>query len=183
VPVTQDGEAGFHKDAERKDTTMTTQKYREGVVYERADVPEDYLPLWPVEAEDPSLRRHIADLCQRGEVRRFRCGKKMFVHKDDIESARTRWHKRKQSKIVFESTGKGNKGQAERQQPQKYEQLLDALVTLLGAVTTNQATLIVAVERLAIAAEQIAKQPLARMDDVAIAEPSGTWRDMNGEAL
>lgn len=38
-------------------------------------------------------------------------------------------------------------------------------------------------ERLAIAVEQIAKQPLARMDDVAIAEPSGTWRDMNGEAL
>ena len=160
-----------------------TQKYREGVVYERSDVPQDYLPLRPVEAEDPSLRRHIADLCQRGEVRRFRCGKKMFVHKDDIESARTRWHERKQSKILFESIGERNKGRSGRQQPLKSEQLLEALVTLLGAVTTNQTTLIVAVERLAFAAEAIAKQPLARMDDVAIAEPSGTWRDMNGEAL
>ena len=57
------------------------------------------------------------------------------------------------------------------------------MTAFLGAIATNQQTLIVAVERIALAAEQIAKQPLARMDDVAIAEPSGTWRDMNGEAL
>jgi len=50
--------------------------------------------------------------------------------------------------------------------------LLVAVTAFLGAITTNQATLIAAVERLAFAAEKIAEQPLARMDDIAICEPS-----------
>jgi hypothetical protein len=52
--------------------------------------------------------------------------------------------------------------------------LLEAVSAFLGAITTNQATLIAAVERLAFAAEKIAEQPLARMDDIAICEPSSS---------
>ena len=94
-----------------------------------------------------------------------------------------RWIVNKAQADAFLAERAEPKRNVNKSQPVKSEQLLEALVTLLGSVTTNQTTLIVAVERLAFAAEAIAKQPLARMDDVAIAEPSGTWRDMNGEAL
>ena len=52
--------------------------------------------------------------------------------------------------------------------------LVEAVTAFLGAITTNQATLIAAVERLALAAEKIAEHPLARMDDIAICEPSAS---------
>jgi hypothetical protein len=158
---------------------MRTNKYREGVVYERSEVPQDFLPLRTVEAEDPSLRRHIASLCQRGEVRRYRCGKKMFVHKDDIEAVRTKWHERKHSSLPLDYSSKAS---SDSRKAGDSDDLLKAVTAFLGAISTNQMTLISAVERLAIAAEQIAKQPLARMDDVAICEPLGQWRDMNDEA-
>jgi hypothetical protein len=53
-------------------------------------------------------------------------------------------------------------------------EILEAIVAFLGSITTNQHTLIAAVERLAIAAEMVAAHPLARMDDIAICEPSSS---------
>ena len=60
---------------------------------------------------------------------------------------------------------------------------LHSCAETLASIVAGQAALLAEVRRLAEAAEAIATQPLARMADVAIAEPSGTWRDMNGEAL
>lgn len=85
--------------------------------------------------------------------------------------------------LKFSACDEGSSETKSQQKAHDTPALLDAMTAFLGAIATNQQTLIVAVERIALAAEQIAKQPLARMDDVAIAEPSGTCRDMNGEAL
>jgi hypothetical protein len=55
------------------------------------------------------------------------------------------------------------------------EDAIAALTAVLSAVATNQTTILVAVERIAFALEQIAnQQPLARMDDIAICEPSAS---------
>jgi hypothetical protein len=47
---------------------------------------------------------------------------------------------------------------------------IDALTAGISALATNQETLIAAVERIAFSLEQIARQPLARMDDVGICD-------------
>jgi len=50
-----------------------------------------------------------------------------------------------------------------------------ALTAVLSALATNQGLMLVAVERIAFALEQIAnQQPLARMDDIAICEPAAS---------
>jgi hypothetical protein len=50
-----------------------------------------------------------------------------------------------------------------------------ALTAVLSALATNQGTMLVAVERIAFALEQIAnQQPLVRMDDISICEPSAS---------
>jgi hypothetical protein len=149
---------------------MRAHKFREGVVYERSEVPQDFLPLRTVEAEDPSLRRHIASLCQRGEVRRYRCGKRMFVHKDDIQSVRAKWHERKQATLALEFTpkscGESNKGRDSAAN-------LDAVLSIAEMrLTLGRIELIL--ERLAVAAESLATQPLVRMDDIAICEPAAS---------
>ena len=49
------------------------------------------------------------------------------------------------------------------------------LTAAISALATNQGTMLVAVERIAFAVEQIAnQQPLVRMDDIAICEPSSS---------
>jgi len=63
-----------------------------------------------------------------------------------------------------------------------YAQGESACISLHG-IEQRMARIEQLLERLATAAESIATQPLARMDDVAIVEPSGSWRDMNGEVM
>lgn len=124
------------------------QKYREGVAYDESEVPADYLPLTSLEAGEPTLRRYISKLCERGDVRRFRCGRRMFVHKDHIESARRR-HLDKQA-----ADAASDKPQATIVSDHT-EAAVIALCEINNGITLMQATL----ERLTAAVELIATQP------------------------
>ena len=156
------------------------EKYKECVVCEREHIPPEYLPLGDLHDADPTLHRYLVKQCEAGNVRRFRLGRLLFVHADHMASARRRFEDRHSSPVhtatknTADDLGELKEGvlactafirhhlQVER----------DGIFDCLNAAVANLERLQEVLERLTAAVEQIAKHPLARLEDVGIVETS-----------
>jgi hypothetical protein len=136
------------------------------------DIPSDAVPLVSYGGRRPGRGgsweyEMLHRLCKAGELRhwKFTRGRtgQLFVMPDEAREALDAVRD-KQSSV---STPRPSR--------QSSDDAIAALTAVLSAVATNQTTMLVAVERIAFALEQIAnQQPLARMDDIAICEPSAS---------
>jgi hypothetical protein len=137
------------------------KKYRESVVYDATHIPPEYLPLGDLHNTETTLHRYLVKQCEAGNVMRFRFGRLLFVHKDHIEQARKR----------YQSTD-GVEHQAGERADQHYESVCESLADIADTIGGHVPNLfgltqrmVIALERLATAAEAIATQP--KKDDFA----------------
>jgi len=137
--------------------TKPNQKYRECVVLEAGHIPPEYLPLGDIHDTETTLHRYLVKQCDAGNVKRFRLGRLLYVHKDHIEQARRRYQ---------------NCGSVEQRQPVHTDLQYESVCESMADIATSLAGIERLLERLAAAAEQIAKHPLARLEDVGIVETS-----------
>jgi hypothetical protein len=130
--------------------TRPKQKYRESVVFEAAHIPPEYLPLGDLHDTETTLHRYLVKQCEAGNVRRFRFGRLLYVHKDHIEQARTRYQ-----------SGDGATQRAGEPTDLQYQDVCESLADIATSLAGVERLL----ERLATAVESIATQP--RKDDFA----------------
>jgi hypothetical protein len=130
--------------------TRPKQKYRESVVFEAAHIPPEYLPLGDLHDTETTLHRYLVKQCEAGNVRRFRFGRLLYVHKDHIEQARTRYQ-----------CGDGVTHRAVEPTDLQYESTCESLAD----IASGMGYVVQLLERLATAVESIATQP--RKDDFA----------------
>ena len=120
------------------------KKYRESVVYDATHIPAEYLPLGDLHDTETTLHRYLVKQCESGNVMRFRLGRLLFVHKDHIEHARTR----------YQPTDSGEHRAVEPADLQ-YESVCESLADIANSLATVELLL----QRLAAAAEAIATEP------------------------
>ena len=130
--------------------TRPKQKHRESVVFEAAHIPPEYLPLGDLHDTETTLHRYLVKQCEAGNVRRFRFGRLLYVHKDHIEQARTRYQ-----------SGDGVTQRAGEPIDLQYESVCESLAD----IASGMGYVVQLLERLATAVERIATQP--RKDEFA----------------
>jgi hypothetical protein len=135
----------------------TKQKYRECVVFEREHIPPEYLPIGDIHDSETTVHRYLVKQCAAGNARRFRIGRLLFVHEDDIAAARNRYEDR---------------ATVEPRRPDRSDLQYESMCESMADIAQSLAGVERLLERLATAAEQIAKHPLARLEDVGIVETS-----------
>lgn len=140
-----------------------TQRYRECVVCEREHVPAEYIPLGDLHETEQTLHRYLVKQCEAGKVRRFRLGRLLFVHKDDIDSARRRYEqKRPEAASGCEDTVGIDKSHAE------------SVCLSLASIGGTMDEIYLVLERLTAAVESIATQPkTAQPDGLATMSSNG----------
>ena len=153
------------------------RKHSTRFITDESQVPDGYVPLASF-GHNTTIHRALCDAHRDGRVRAV----KLVRHEGDVKTGAV-WVHGVDADEFQRNYGKPCVKQTQQEQrASTSEDGIAALQAALTAIATNQVSLLRAVERLADAAESIATQPLARLDDVAIPEPSGSWRDMNGEA-
>ena len=129
---------------ERDAMTKPKQKYRECVVLEAEHIPPEYLPLGDIHDTETTLHRYLVKQCEAGNVKRFRLGRLLYVHKDHIEQARQRYQ-----------TADGVDRRSAEPSDLQYESVCESLAD----IATSLAGVERLIERLATAVESIATQP------------------------
>ena len=124
------------------------RKYRECVVCEPGHVPTEYLPLGDLHETEQTLHRYLVKQCEAGKARRFRLGRLLFVHKDDIAAARRRYAEKQ---VAAASSDSDAAGIDKRHAESVCESLADIGSTLVEIRCV--------LERLTNAVESIATQP------------------------
>lgn len=139
------------------------QKYRECVVYERAHIPPEYLPLGDLHESEQTVHRYLVKQCEAGNARRFRLGRLLFVHADDIQAARLRHEQRQQSAANSD----------DRVLRLVEQCLIPDAFDCLNAIAGSLEEAVKSLERLTTAVESIATQPKTTNDHALATVASG----------
>jgi hypothetical protein len=95
-----------------------------------------------------------------------------------------RWYVNRKAASEFllsqiDAPATATKPKAKQPADRQYESVCESLADIASGI----GNVVQLLERLASAVEQMAKHPLARLEDVGIVEQAGSWRDMNGEEM
>jgi hypothetical protein len=140
---------------------------REGKVFSAEQLPAGYEPIGHLDKENKALHSFIIRECNADRVNRFRIdgGKgfgRLYLHRDDIARLEEQWKSRHESPS----------GEATISSSQ-----CESAVTALCEINNGIAVLGDTLRDLVAAVQLLAEQPAKH------SEPTGSWRDMNGEVM
>jgi hypothetical protein len=158
VPATQDGDTGFHI-TQRRDATMPSKKGpADSVVYDMSHLPEGFVPMGTLTTSGGAtpFYGYVDRAFHRGDLHhgRFRCGGRLFVHKDDVDRLRNEFDART-AEPAKPSSGSKSKRHVNEYSSRQLESVCESLADIATSLAGVERLL----DRLASAVENIATQP------------------------